>query len=144
MIRINNKEYEWGDISVVVLGKIVLGITGVEYTATRTKETRRGAGVMPKSIQYGDREFTGTLTLMQSEVIALNQAARASGYKDILDVDVDIVITYLSPAGIVTTDKIVGASFTEIPSGMSEGDLQSEHAMPFLALDIEYSHLSNI
>lgn len=74
---------------------------------------------------------------MQSELIALNQAARAKGYKDILDVDFDIVITY--EAGlVVTVDKICSASITELPSGMKEGDAQAEISLPFVALDMEY------
>jgi hypothetical protein len=137
MIKINNKEYAWGDIKVVVLGRQVIGIIGIEYTAKKAKEARFGAGREPKSIQHGRREYEGTLTLMQSEVIALNRAAQAGGYRDILDVDVDIVVSYLGDNGIVSTDAITCASFSELPKGMKEGDLQSEHALAFIALDIE-------
>lgn len=137
MVRINNKEYAWGDITVVVLGRPVIGITGIEYTTKKAKEARFGSGREPKSIQHGRREYEGTLTLMQSEVIALNHAAQAGGHKDILDVDVDIIVAYIGDNGIITTDKITCASFSEMPKGMKEGDLQSEHAMAFVALDIE-------
>jgi len=137
MVRINNKEYAWGDITVVVLGRPVIGITGIEYKTKKAKEARFGAGREPKSIQHGKREYEGTLTLMQSEVIALNKAAQAGGHKDILDVDVDIIVAYIGDNSIITTDKITCASFSEMPKGMKEGDLQSEHAMPFVALDIE-------
>lgn len=133
---INNREYEWGDITVYVLGRPVKGITAIEYTGKRTKEHRYGQGIEPKSIQRGRREYEGTITLMQSEVIALNKAAQQGGYKDILDVEVDIVVSYVSDNGIVSTDSIVQASFSELPKGMKEGDLQSEHALPFICLDI--------
>lgn len=135
---INNKEYAWGDITVFVLGRAVIGITGIEYTSKKVKEQRYGAGRDPKSIQHGRREPEGTITLMQSEVIAMNRAAQEKGYRDVLDVEVDIVVSYVSDDGIVSTDKIVSASFSELPKGMKEGDLQSEHAMPFVALDIEH------
>jgi len=137
MVKINNKEYAWGDITVVVLGRSVIGITGIEYTTKKNKEARFGAGREPKSIQHGRREYEGKLTLMQSEVIALNKAAQMSGQKDILDVDVDIIVAYIGDNNIITTDKITCASFSELPKGMKEGDLQSEHAMAFVALDIE-------
>lgn len=137
MVTINNKEYAWGNITVVLLGRPIIGITGIEYKTKKVKESRYGAGRMPKSIQHGRWEFDGTLTLMQSEVIAMNEAARAAGYKNILDVEVDIIVAYLSDdSATITTDKIVKASFTEMPVGMKEGDLQSEHAMPFIAMDI--------
>ncbi len=137
MIRINNKEYAWGDITVVVFGRPIVGITGIEYKAKKTKETKHGWGRYPKSIQHGKREYEGTLTLMQSELIALNQAARAKGYKDVLDVDFDIIVTYESGL-VVTVDKICCASITELPSGMKEGDSQAEIALPFVALDVDY------
>lgn len=133
---INNREYEWGDITVFVLGRPVKGITGIEYTSKRSKESRYGQGVEPKSIQRGRREYEGTITLMQSEVIALNKAAQQGGYKDLLDVEVDIVVSYASDNGIVATDSILQASFSELPKGMKEGDLQSEHALPFVCLSI--------
>jgi hypothetical protein len=137
MVKINKKEYAWGDISVVVLGRTIAGMTGVEYSAKKTKELRFGAGREPKSVQHGRREYEGTLTLMQSEIIAMNQAAVASGYKDLLDLEVDIVVAYLGDNAIITTNVITCASFSELPRGMKEGDLQSEHALPFVALDIQ-------
>ena len=136
MIRINNKEYAWGDITVVVFGRPLVGITGIEYKPKKAKEVKHGWGRNPKSIQHGKREYEGTLTLMQSELIALNQAARAKGYKDILDVDFDIIITY--EAGlVVTVDKICCASITDFNLGMKEGDAQAEISLPFVALDVE-------
>lgn len=134
---VNNKEYAWGDITVVVFGRPLVGITGIEYKPKKAKETKHGWGRNPKSIQHGKREYEGTLTIMQGELIALNQAARAKGYKDILDVDFDIVITYEANM-IVTVDKIRCASITELTNGMKEGDAQAEISLPFIALDVEF------
>lgn len=136
-LLINNKEYAWGDIAVTLWGRPVLGITGIEYKLKQKKEARRGMGRKAKSIQSGEVECEGTLTIMQSELIALNQAARAKGYNSFLEVDVDIVVSYQADV-IVTVDKICCASFTELPMTMKEGDLQAEIAMPFIAMDIEY------
>jgi len=59
--------------------------------------------------------------------------------KDILDVDVDILISYIpEDSTAITVDQIICASFSELPSGMKAGDMKSEHAMPFVALDIDY------
>lgn len=137
-MKINNKEYAWGDVSVVLFGKPVVGCTAIEYKSKKAKEAKFGWGRNAKSIQHGKREHEGTLTIMQSELIALNQAARLKGYKDILDVDFDLIVSYLSDNGIITTDKISCASISELPSGLKEGDMQSEHALPFIALDIDY------
>lgn len=69
----------------------------------------------------------------------MNRAARAKGYKDILDPEVEILVSYIpEDSAAITIDRIVCASFSEIPAGMKSGDLNSEHALPFVALDIDY------
>lgn len=137
MIRVNKRQYAWGDIGIFILGKAVLGVKGIEYKMSVAKEHNHCAGRDAYSIQHGKRTATGTLTLLQSEVIALNTAAKAAGYTDLLDAEIDIIVSY-EQGGFVVVDKINTASFTELPSGMKEGDMQAEIALPFLALDIEY------
>lgn len=118
------------------MGRPLTGLRGIEYTAKKSKEAVFGAGINPKSIQHGRREYEGTLTVLQSELEALNRSAKESGYADCLDLEFDIVVTYIS-GEMVTTDIIRCASITEFPKGMKEGDLNSEHALPFIALGID-------
>ena len=118
------------------MGRPLTGLRGIEYTAKKSKEALFGSGVNPKSIQHGRREYEGTLTVLQSEMEALNRAAKEAGYTDCLDLEFDIVVTYTS-GETVTTDIIRCASITEFPKGMKEGDLNSEHAVPFIALGID-------
>lgn len=143
LIKINNKEYGWGDVTVTLFGRPVLGITGIEYKLKQAKETRFGMGRTAKSIQRGKREVEGTITIMQSELIALNTAARANGNKDLLDVDFDIIVSYNGGfmGTVATFDKIICASVTELPVGLKEGDMQAEIALPFLALDVDFDFL---
>lgn len=135
-IKINGQEYAWGDISFVTLGRVIDGVVAIDYKPKKEKKALHATGRSPLKIQHGKREYEGSITLLQSEVIALNKAARLKGFKDILDVDIDIIVSYLSPSGSITIDKIVKASFSELPFGMKAGDLNSEHAIPFVALDI--------
>ena len=132
----NSKEYSYCDVQATVLGRPLTGLRGIEYTAKKAKEAVFGAGVNPKSIQHGRREYEGTLTVLQSELEALNRSAKESGCVDCLDLEFDIVVTYAN-AGVIATDIIRCASITEVPKGMKEGDLNSEHALPFIALGIE-------
>lgn len=132
----NSKEYSYCDVQATILGRPLTGLRGIEYTAKKSKEALFGAGVNPKSIQHGRREYEGTLTVLQSEMEALNRAAKEAGYTDCLDLEFDIVVTYTS-GETVTTDIIRCASITEFPKGMKEGDLNSEHALPFIALGID-------
>ena len=135
MVR-NSKEYDWTKISVVILGRTVAGLRGSDYKAKMAKEALHGAGVNPKAVQSGKREYEGTLTILQSELEALNRAAKEAGYTDCLDLEFDIVVTYAA-SGVVSTDIVRCASITEFPKGMKQGDLYSEHALPFIALRID-------
>ncbi len=138
-VRINNKEYAWGDIQVFVLGAFVTGLKEVTYATKKAKEHNHAAGREPRGIQHGKRTYEGSWGITQSELESLNRAARVKGYKDLLDVDINIVVTYVPEhSDVVTTDVIEGASFSEIPKGMKEGDMSSTHTMPFLALNIDY------
>lgn len=136
-IIINNREYAWGDVSVFLFGQPVLNILGVSYKTKKTKTVGYGQGRNPRRTQHGKREYDGTLTLTQSEVIALNRSARAKGYKDILDVDFDIIVKYATEEGVMTIDKICCASFTESGSELKEGDAEMSIALPLIALDIQ-------
>ena len=136
-VIINQREYAYGDIQVWLFGQMVCGLRGIEYKPKKEKTTLHGAGRNPRAIQHGKREYEGTLTILQSELEALNRSARAAGYKDALDLDLDIIVVYASDNGVVTTHKISSASFSEMPLGMKEGDAFAEHALPYLALDVD-------
>ena len=132
----NSNEYAWVDINVVLLGREVVGLRGMEYKVKRQKEAVYATGKKARGIQKGKKEYEGTITLLQSELIALDRAAQEKGYEDITDIDFDVIVSYLPENGVITTDKVVNVSITEIPRGMKEGDLQMEIALPFIALDV--------
>lgn len=138
IVTINQQEYAYGDIQVFMWGRFITGLKGIDYKTKKDKEPRYGAGRNPRGIQHGKRAYEGTITVYQSELIAMNRAARQKGYKDLLDCEIDIVVSYTPETTLpMTVDRIIGASFSEFPKGMKEGDMNSEHALPFVALNIE-------
>lgn len=138
-VRINQKEYAYGDIVVVMWGRPIIGLKGIEYKTKKEKKLNHGAGRDAYSIQHGKRENEGTLTITQSELEAMNAAARAKGYRDVLDVEFDLVVSYVPEDSVVIViDKIVCASIADFGKGMKEGDMLSEHPLPFVCLDIDY------
>ncbi len=133
----NTNEYAWVDVQVAMLGRQVTGLRGIEYKVKRQKEALFAMGKTARGIQKGKKEFEGTITLLQSELIALDRAAQEAGYEDVTDLDFDVMVSYMPAGLVVTTDKIVGVSITEVPRALKEGDLQMEVALPFIALDVE-------
>lgn len=133
----NTNEYAWVDVKVALLGREVIGLRGIEYKVKRQKEALFAAGKRARGIQKGKKEYEGTITLLQSEMIALDRAAQEKGYEDITDIDFDVIVSYVPETGVVTTDKVVNVSITEIPKSLKVDDLQMEIALPFIALDVE-------
>lgn len=132
----NSKEYTFVQMDVILMGRPIGGLRAMEYKVKHQKDKLFGRGKKARSIQHGKKEYEGTLTITQSELIALDRAAQQKGYDDCTDIEFDVIVCY-EAGGIVTTDKIIGVSLTEAPRSMKEGDLFMEVALPFIALDVE-------
>ena len=66
MGKFNSKEYAWIDVNVVMLGKPVTGLRGIEYKSKRQKEALYATGKKARGIQLGKKEYEGTITVLQS------------------------------------------------------------------------------
>lgn len=135
----NSKEYAWIDVQVVLLGRPVIGLRGIAYKTKRQKEALFATGKKARGIQFGKKEVDGTITVLQSEFIAMNRAAKEKGYDDITDIEFDVIVSYLPQTGIIQTDKVVSLSITEGGHDIKEGDLYQEIALPFIACDVEFN-----
>lgn len=134
LFLINGREYEWGDICLNVGGVEIKGFRNVSYKESQEKDFLHAKGRKPRSIQRGNKTYTGSLTFTQSEVQALKAAA---GTLSLLDVQVDIVVAYVPEnSSKITTDTIIGVEFTDLEKKMAQGDKFMEIELPFLALDI--------
>lgn len=130
---VNTREYEWSDVTVVLAGRLVTGLRGVEYSAKQEKELLHAKGNKPHSIQRGNKTYDGKITLLQSEYEALKKASGG----DILDASMDIVAAYGNPSAgdVITTDVLVGVEFTEDNTEWKQGDKFQEKTLPFLFID---------
>ena len=131
----NTREYEWSDVTVVLGGKNVVGLRGISYSAAQEKEALYAKGNKPHSIQSGNKAYTGSIRLLQSELIAL-QSGSSTG--DVLDIAFDVVVAYGNPSkgDVIHTDLVRGAQFTESPKSLNQNDKFMEIELPFIALDI--------
>lgn len=134
MPKFNSREYEWADVNIVVAGRMVTGIRGVSYTSSQEKEALYGKGNKPHAIQRGNKNYTGSIRLLQSELEALELAAGG----DALDASFNIVVAYGNPSkgDIVTTDLMRGCEITEIPKTLNQNDKFMEIELPIVMLDV--------
>ncbi len=131
----NSRQYEWSDVTLVLGGNDVTEIRGIKYTEKGEKEPLFAKGRHAHSIQTGNVTIEGEITVLQSQVIALEKAGNGS----ILGLNLDAIVGYGDPStgDPLITDRIVGVSFTEIPKELKQGDKFMEIAIPFVALRVK-------
>lgn len=129
----NSRQYEWAELTCIAGGRDLTGIRAVEYTEAIEREPVYAKGRNPHAIQSGNASFTGTLTVLQSELIALENAGNGS----ILSLSIDVEVTYGNPPSALRTDRIEGVRFTEVPKSLKQGDHYMEIAIPFVALNVQ-------
>jgi hypothetical protein len=134
MAVINGKQYEWADIDIVVGGIHINTQQAINYTTSVESTAIYGKGRQPIAIQKGNASYEGSITLLQSELEAMEVAATAAG-TSLLELSVDIVVGYVNDS-TVTYDHIRGASFSEYEKSMSQGDSNMTIELSFVALSI--------
>ena len=135
----NTREYEWADVTVVMAGRDVTGIRGVSYTSEQEKEALYAKGNKPHGIQRGNKSYTGSIRLLQSEYDALNAAAGG----DALNVSFNIVVSYGNPSNgdVIKTDLLRGVELTSKPKTLNQNDKFMEIELPLIMLDIQEGYV---
>lgn len=133
-MQFNSREYEWADLSVVMAGRSVTGIRGLKYTSSQEKEALYAKGNKPHAIQRGNKSYSGTVKILQSELEALERAAGG----DILDATFNIIASYGNPlkGDIIKVDLLQQCEITEVPKGLEQGDKFMEIELPLIIMDV--------
>lgn len=119
---------------MVVLGRRIEGITNIEVNRRVTKERQYGRGNQTQAILSGNEEISGTLTLLQDELDAINRAVKlVNPNLDLTKVAFDAVINYENAEGQATTDVVVGMQVEEYNKALSQGDTHMQIELPFMA-----------
>ncbi len=134
-MMVNTRQYEWADITIYLMGRMLNKARGIKYTRKIEREPVYAKGNKPHSIQSGNISFEGEIELLQSDYEALVQA----GGGTVLSLQLDAVVAYGNPAQghPVITDRIIGMQFTEEAKEMKQGDKHMTITLPFIALDIQ-------
>jgi hypothetical protein len=136
---INGNEYSWEDLQVVMLGRPLLGITGIEYKEEQTKTNIYGRGNKPVARTRGNKTYSGSLVILQSEYEAL-QATAGEG-KSLNDLPrFDITVAYAAASGgVITTDVLRNVEFTDLTKALNQGDANMNVSLPLIIGSIDYN-----
>jgi len=132
------REFNWQDVTIQMMGKVVAGARAVKYTAKREQTNVYALGGKPIAIATGKTEFEGEIAMIQSELEALQRSLPAG--KSILDIAAfDVVIVYEQPDGLLVTDILKNCRFTEVTKEMKVDDPFMEITLPIAIMDIQYN-----
>lgn len=139
-VIVNGTEYSWGDIEIMLPGSNipVNGVTGIEYSGKQEKVAIHARGFKPHKIGRGKKEYSGMVSILQSEFEGMIQALPPG--KDLTDLAPAVVtIAYVPEGGVIVTDQLIGVDFSEIKKGMKTGDTHQVIDLPFTCLDIKFN-----
>lgn len=133
-MAVSSKQYAWSDISIAYGGRILIGVTEVEYTESKEKEYLYGRGHKPHALVSGNTNYEGKISVWQSELEAM---VRDAPNKDLLSLSFNIIITYVPrDGGQMVVDVLKGCQFTEVKKGMVQGDKNMIVELPIMFLDL--------
>ncbi|WP_199118711.1 hypothetical protein [Pedobacter sp. ASV28] len=130
-----SKQYAWSDISIALGGKIINGITEIEYTKKKEKEALYGRGSDPHAILSGKNTYEGKISIWQSE---LESMIASAPNKDVLALNFDVVVAYVpQDGGPIVVDILKNVEFTEVKKAMKQGDKNMVVELPIVFTQIK-------
>lgn len=139
-MRVNGVEYSWGDIQIMLPGSNipVEGVTGIEYTEKQEKAAIHARGFKPHKIGRGKKEYSGSVSILQSEFEGMIQSLPPG--KSLTDLAPSVItISYAPEGGQMVTDQCIAVDFSEVKKGMKTGDTHQIIDLPFTCLDILFN-----
>lgn len=134
----NSNEYAWRDLKVVIAGRPTTGIRGLKYKTSRTKTDIYASGDDPHTRTVGNKQYTGEIMLLQSEVEALIEAAGPG--RDLTDIRFDVIAGYAaSLTSRIKTDILENVDVTEFEKGMEQDDPNMVVTLPIMIGKIKYN-----
>ena len=134
-VIINDREYEWGDLTLIIGGKDIVGFRGIKYSEKAEREAIYAKGRKPQKIQTGNVGYEGEMKMLQSEYEKLVKAGKGT----VLSLRLDALMCYGNPStgDAMITDRIETLAFTEAAKEFNQGDKFAEITLPFICLDIK-------
>jgi hypothetical protein len=131
------KEVAWHERQVLIDGKPVVKLQGLKYKFGQSNEYIYGAGNKVLDINPGNEAPEGTLIVLHGDLMTLNKAAMAVGYKSIVNAPITIVDYYKPSAnrpGITYT--LVQCYISEFEIDMEQGAAMMKVSLPFKFVDL--------
>ena len=127
---INGINYSWANISFVLFGIPVIGITKIEYKRKMKKENNYGSGQQPVSRGYGNYEYEGSIEIYVDEWKRI--IAASPGRDPLLIAPFDVPVVYGGSRVSADKDVLRSVEFMEDPLSTSQGDTKLLVTIPLI------------
>lgn len=127
---INGINYSWANITLVLFGVPVVGITKIDYKRKQKKENNYGFGSQPVSRGYGNYEYEGSIELYQDEWKRI--IAAAPNRDPLLIPPFDIQVVYAGRGIVADKDVLKSCEFMEDNFAGSSGDTKLMVSIPIV------------
>jgi hypothetical protein len=132
---INGVNYSWANVSLVLFGVPVVGVTSIEYNRKQKKENNYGSGQDPVSRGYGNNEYDGKIELY---VDTWKQIINAAPNRDPLQIPpFSVTVTFGGSRVSYTQDTLRAVEFLEDPLQTKQGDTKIMVTIPLIIGSIE-------
>lgn len=118
---INGREYGWGDVSLTLFSRKILGITDIKYEDHQEVQTHYGAGNFPVSYGTGKVAYKGAIKLQMQEILAIQEALPTGSRLQDID-PFPISVTYSIDGISHITDLLSGCKFMANGRDVKQGD----------------------
>jgi hypothetical protein len=104
---INGKTYEYADITCIILGVPIIGVTAIEYGEEANIENIYATGRYPVARGYGQVEPTAKVTILMNEVMNIVSIAPQGRLHDIPEFDIIVSFTDANLIPVVQLDLVI-------------------------------------
>lgn len=135
---INGISYAFTNLTLVLFGTPVVGVTNVKITAKQNKTNLNGGlGGLPTSRGFGNEEFEASITMRLEDLIPIINASTDGKIYKIPAFDYTIV--YSTDNISFFTINVRAAEFLEMNLDTTSGDMDTPIELPLIVGDIQFS-----
>ena len=132
---INGKNYDWANITLVLFGVPVVGITDISWKEDNINVNNYGAGRYPVSFGQGNVSYSGSMTLYKEEVLAIINATPGKSLANIPPVSV--ILQYSGDGVNYNTEEIQNVRFLSEDFKAKQNDTSLLMTVPFIFAGIK-------
>jgi hypothetical protein len=125
---VNGIANSWNNITCIIAGTPIVGITNIEWNYKQQKDMNYGAGAYPISRGYGKKEYSGSIEIYYETLKALEAIAPL---KDITNIPMfDVVVTFAGNGIVPSVVTLKACEFMEMPFAVTQGDTKISIKIP--------------